>query len=816
MLLSHKNPHPFDSRLGFDFNGHSYTLDGSSANMISCTTLKGLFFSKFIPEEAIEKIINSSKYLTDVDYKYYKKTSEDIKKEWSESNRLGTCLHNDIEKFLNGLEVTNTSKEYGFFQSFLRENSDLQPYRTEWSIFSELLRISGTIDAVFRNTKGEFILLDWKRSVVTYDEFDNAKFPIEHLKDNKFIQYSIQLNLYRQILEDFYGIRIKDMFIVELHPDNDSYKMIQSPRLEDEMKNVFAFRADALRKMGYTTSELNQYVMTKKASDVKVPFSNKGKRWSDEEDKQILSFLQEGKSISQLSVLHGRSEYAIKLRILRHASLLLQQKSKEEVCDHFKINPDDLDKFLQSQIKESKSKDPKTKLCDVLEELKYDPSTSPSSSSSGEKIIEEIRPLKKKKKSIVFTEKQNLSMKMMKEGHNIFLTGQGGTGKSKVITTFVTEYRYQKIIAITATTGTAAVLLNGTTLFSFLGIGLGTADADLLIIQIKKKPFYLKRWTELDVLIIDEISMLSPELFDKLELVARSLRHNTKPFGGIQLILTGDFFQLPNINQKNMFCFDAASWEACIGKNVINLDVNFRQEGDGIYQKCLTDVRLGTLSDETKKILKSRENVILRNEFGITPTKIYSLNVNVDRENDIQLDKLNDGEIQFNQYDLSYKTFKKVSMIEEKIRKECNAPAVLQLCKGAQVMLLYNMDIESKLVNGSRGVVHGFDMDNSPIVKFLSGCVRTIPEKVWEIEENGEVVVEISQIPLKLAYATTVHRSQGATIDFAEVDMEGIFEYGQAYVALSRVKSLDGLTIKNFNPDVIKTHPKVIEFYKKY
>jgi len=215
MLLSHKNPHPFDSRLGFDFNGHSYTLDGSSANMISCTTLKGLFFSKFIPEEAIEKIINSSKYLTDVDYKYYKKTSEDIKKEWSESNRLGTCLHNDIEKFLNGLEVTNTSKEYGFFQSFLQENSDLQPYRTEWSIFSELLRISGTIDAVFRNTKGEFILLDWKRSVVTYDEFDNAKFPIEHLKDNKFIQYSIQLNLYRQILEDFYGIRIKDMFIVE-------------------------------------------------------------------------------------------------------------------------------------------------------------------------------------------------------------------------------------------------------------------------------------------------------------------------------------------------------------------------------------------------------------------------------------------------------------------------------------------------------------------------------------------------------------------------------------------------------------------------
>ena len=607
------------------------------------------------------------------------------------------------------------------------------------------------------------------------------------------------------------------MFLVELHPDNDSYKMIQSPRLEEETKNLFAYRADELRNMGYTTSELSRYMMNKKALTLKQqPYLNKGKRWTNEEDEQILSLMEMGKTIPEISVAHGRSEYAIKLRILRHASLSLQNKTKEEVCEIFKIKQEDLDKYLQSQIKESKLKDPKTKLCDVLEELKYDPSTSPSSSSSGEKIIEEIRPLKKKKKSIVFTDKQNLSIKLMKEGHNIFLTGQGGTGKSKVITTFVSEYRPYKIIAVTATTGTAAVLLNGTTLFSYLGIGLGTAEADLLIIQIKKKPFYFKRWTDLDILIIDEISMLSPELFDKLELIARSLRHNTKPFGGIQLILTGDFFQLPNINQKNMFCFDAASWETCIGENVINLDVNFRQEGDDVYQKCLTDVRYGQLSDETVKILQSRENVVLQNEFGITPTKIYSLNVNVDKENEIQLDKLNDGEIQYNQYELRFKTFKKVNNIEEKIRKECNAPSVLQLCKGAQVMLLYNMDIENKLVNGSRGVIHGFDMDNSPIVKFLSGCVGTIPEKVWEIEENGDVVVEITQIPLKLAYATTVHRSQGATIDFAEVDMEGIFEYGQAYVALSRVKSLHGLTIKNFNPDVIKTHPKVIEFYKKY
>jgi ATP-dependent DNA helicase PIF1 len=373
-----------------------------------------------------------------------------------------------------------------------------------------------------------------------------------------------------------------------------------------------------------------------------------------------------------------------------------------------------------------------------------------------------------------------------------------------------------KNIAITATTGPAAVLLNGTTLFSYLGIGLGNASSDLLIIQIKKNKFFLKRWNDLDVLIIDEISMMSPELFDKLELVARSIRRNPRPFGGIQLILTGDFFQLPNINQKDMFCFDATSWNDCIGSNVICLNINYRQEDDDLFQKCLSEVRYGTLSDETMAILKERENVILTNEFGIIPTKIYSLNLNVDEENETQINKLfeKDNNLQFYNYELDYEVFKKVTMLEEKIRKSCNAPFTLELCKGAQVMLLYNMDIESKLVNGSRGIVIGFENDD-PIVKFMSGKVRVIPRKVWEIEENNEIVISVSQIPLKLAYATTVHRSQGATIDYAEVDMEGIFEYGQAYVALSRVKSLAGLSIKKFNPLVIKAHPKVIKFYSQ-
>jgi ATP-dependent DNA helicase PIF1 len=245
--------------------------------------------------------------------------------------------------------------------------------------------------------------------------------------------------------------------------------------------------------------------------------------------------------------------------------------------------------------------------------------------------------------------------------------------------------------------------------------------------------------------------------------------------------------------------------------------VNFRQEGDDDYQLCLSEVRNGILSNKTISILKSRENAVLVNDHGILPTKIYSLNRDVDEENQMQNDLLfeKNPELQFIGFELNKTIHKKVYSPDEKIKKACNAPLTLELCVGSQVMLLYNMDLESKLVNGSRGVVVDFQ-DDDPVVRFLTGERRVIGRKTWEIEENNELVITVTQIPLKLAYATTVHKSQGATIDYAEINMNGIFEYGQAYVALSRVKSLSGLSIKNFNPDVIKSHPKVIEFYSKY
>lgn len=814
-MLARNNPHVFDSRIKMKSDQHIYVLD-SKKSLISCTTFLGTFFKKFNTEEAIANILTSEKY-SSPDYKYYNKTSVEIKKEWGQASVLGTKLHHDIEMFLNNEKVSNDSKEFGFFKKFLDDNPTVKPYRTEWMIFSELLQIGGAIDAVFLDEEdGSFIIFDWKRSPVSYSNFDNCYPPLEHLKDNTFTKYSLQLNLYKGILENFYNVKIKDLFIIELHPDNDSYKKIKAENYDDEIKQLFGYRAKTLKNLTRNPDALlmlESFIKEEEEQNKKIRVKkrdNQGKRWSQTEDQQLIDEVVNKKlSLKILSEEHGRTENAIRLRILNLAVQSLEKNSIEYVCSQFSLEPNEIEKF----VKDMKGKDPKTKFSDVIEKLKYQPSSPSGSSTSSYEA--EIPPYKVRKISL--SKKQEESLEIMRSGGNLFLTGLAGTGKSYVINTFVKERKTTKKIAITATTGTAAVLLNGTTLFSYLGIGLGTQSADLMLIQLQKKKFYYKRWIDLDILIIDEISMLNPELFDKLEVVARSIRRDSRPFGGIQLILTGDFFQLPNINQKDLFCFDADSWSSCIGKNIINLDFNFRQEEDSTFQKCLSELRYGVLQDDTLKILKSREHAVLKNDYGILPTKIYSLNVSVDEENEYQINKLNDlhDDLEFYRYEIDIDAVRKIDMLEEKLKKVCNAPFVLELCKDAQVMLLYNMDIESKLVNGSRGVIIGFENDN-PRVRFLSGHVRVIQRKTYEIEENGKVVVTASQVPLKLAYATTIHKSQGMTIDYAEVDLNGIFEYGQAYTALSRVKSLDGLIIKNFNPKLVKTHPRVIDFYKKY
>jgi len=426
------------------------------------------------------------------------------------------------------------------------------------------------------------------------------------------------------------------------------------------------------------------------------------------------------------------------------------------------------------------------------------------------------------------TEEQKRAYDLMVSGKNVFLTGPSGSGKSAVIHLFKKVYGVDRTIAITSTTGISAIHIGGTTLHSYLGIGLGTGSVDELVSKIVKNSKAKGRWLQLDTLIIDEISMLSPVLFDKLEQVACNIRLNRSrrlitqesdeakkelPFGGIQLILTGDFLQLPVVGEQS-FCFEAESWKKCIGENDIFLRKIMRQ-ADAEFQQILNELRVGKVSKKTRKILDKRKGVELKNDLGIIPTKIFTTNAQVDHMNEKEMQKL-DGE-RF-QYDMEiyFHTFvQNRDQMLERYRKGSSAPDKLVLCKGAQVMLVCNYDLDSGLANGSRGIVIDF-LDDLPVVRFLDGHEHIIHFWQWEIEEGNKKQVRITQIPLKLAWAISVHKCQGSTLDLAEVDLSNTFEFGQAYVALSRVRTIDGLSIADINYATIQAHPSALEYYKKY
>jgi ATP-dependent DNA helicase PIF1 len=410
------------------------------------------------------------------------------------------------------------------------------------------------------------------------------------------------------------------------------------------------------------------------------------------------------------------------------------------------------------------------------------------------------------------TQKQMEAYNSIKKGQNVFLTGSAGTGKTSVIKSYVKEYGFKRRIAVTSTTGTSALLLGGTTIHSYLAILLGKESLSQLYNRISSRPFTLSKWTKLDCLIIDEISMLDPDLFDKLENLARLLRKNDKPFGGIQLVLSGDFLQLPCVGTDN-FCFESKSWNRCIDKTFVFTEII--RQADIEFQTCLNFLRFGVVNENVINTLNPRIGVELINEFNIKPTKLYSRNIEVDALNDYELDLLASDGREFYEYNREIKKIKSnlTDQYIERAKKNCNAPENLQLCVGAQVMLLINMDMEAGLCNGSRGIVIDI-IEDIPVVQFLNGVSRTISHYTWNIQEGNETLMKIIQIPLRVAYATTIHKSQGSSLDYVEIDLSDIFDYGQAYVALSRVKRLEGLSIIDIDYDKIVAHPVAVHFYQ--
>jgi len=438
---------------------------------------------------------------------------------------------------------------------------------------------------------------------------------------------------------------------------------------------------------------------------------------------------------------------------------------------------------------------------------------------------------------MTLSKEQEFALQKFKEGKNIFITGPGGTGKSFLIKEMVKEASVLgKRINVCALTGCAAVLLqsNATTIHSWSGIGLANAPVDKILYKIrigKKK----KNWKCVDILVIDEVSMMSKKIFDLLDIIGRKLRNQPdKPFGGIQLVFSGDFFQLPPVGKKEdedscRFCFESEKWKSTFDYE-IELKTIFRQR-DPLYAKILNQIRVGRITKKSFDELQKYINRTQPEEQLVKPTLLYPTKKFVEKLNKTSLEGLKMEEKNYELrivspvlLELSSEQKQIASNFTEQEREKetamlmnCfNGEQNLVLKEGAQVMCVVNLEMEGPIpiCNGSQGIIKEFDkVDGYPIVLFNNGIERKITTHIWKSETIPDVAIE--QVPLILAWALTIHKSQGTTLDLAEIDVGNrVFECGQTYVALSRVKSLEGLYLKSFDPFKIKINSKVKEYYQ--
>lgn len=450
---------------------------------------------------------------------------------------------------------------------------------------------------------------------------------------------------------------------------------------------------------------------------------------------------------------------------------------------------------------------------------------------------------------------QKRALDAIMQRKSVFFTGAAGTGKSYVIQILrkvLESLNLENKIVFTAPTGVAACNIQGLTIHSWSGVGKASEPLEQLVGMVTRSSHATKRWRDTDILVIDEVSMLPAELFDKLDIIGRRVRNNTNPFGGLQLILCGDFYQLPpvGLGRGVSFCFESRAWKEIFGKRpdcMIVLEKVFRQKDDTTFLNLLHELRVGHISQHTFNILtrKVQEATQLEVQSGgirqkdkIEPTKLFSTNNDVDAYNSRELQFLllqaEEGTGASSAEDNESYTYTAVDEGRDpyltQLRNGTKAPVQLTLRRGAQVMLLKNLDTESGLVNGARGIVTGFERAGNksnfhrflPIVTFyvaLGGQARreetiTLVPETWDVKVGSNVEATRLQIPLILAWAISIHKSQGMTIPLLEVSFNRMFEYGQAYVALSRATSLEGLTLRSFQANCVKAHPTVKAFYE--
>lgn len=508
--------------------------------------------------------------------------------------------------------------------------------------------------------------------------------------------------------------------------------------------------------------------------------TNIGKKWSKEEIDDLKKELKDNTPFTQIAISHKRSEKAIELQGLNLANKFVTTKLKDKK---------DLDEtiygFTLKQIQQfvdfKKEQELKRK-----EKQKQNREKKEKLITKNESNISNYFK-KDDFKNKLNVEQQMFFDKIIETNESVFLTGSPGTGKSFTLRKLIEYFKNENYnIGITSTTGCSALLVGARTLHSFLKLSINKKTAKDLYKNLLKYPEIMKTIKELQLLIIEEISMLSDKLFDTISEYLSLICENEKPFGGIKLLLVGDFCQLPPVEDK--FCFLSKEWLR-LNPLVMNLKTLFRQGTDVKFQQLLNRARTGSITDEDILLLKE-----CKQQNGIEYTSLCSTNKEALTINNNKLQEL-------------------IILGNEVFKYKVITKEPLLLCKGCKVMVNWNIDIQNHIVNGTTGIVETLDL-NQVIIK-ITNSNRLYKVKYVNIKDENTGKILSTIMPLQLAWATTIHKSQGATIDYLLSNLGStIFNDGQAYVALSRVKSLSNLALIDVKKESFKTNYYVKKFYQ--
>ena len=413
---------------------------------------------------------------------------------------------------------------------------------------------------------------------------------------------------------------------------------------------------------------------------------------------------------------------------------------------------------------------------------------------------------------------QQAAFDLFLAGRSLCLTGAAGTGKSHIVK-HIMQYAIARDLpyAITGLTGVAACLVGGQTIHKWTGLGLIDKSVERSVRTIVENEKVALRWRTTRILVIDEVSMLNQELFEKLNLIAQKVNGSTAFFGGIQVVFCGDFCQLAPI--KGAFCFESSIWQAELSPSTVYLRSVQRQDNPEFIQ-LLSEIRVGKVTDGTKRLLNARIKAVTPDPEGkaVQPTMLYPHRKTGEGINTEQLALLAKQETVFpfmakdSKYDFAKKRI--VAPLKgDTEAMEDRVPARMDLCVRCQVMLTVNLDVDAGLVNGSRGIIRRFE-GGVPVVLFDNGLEIPIGPHQFETDIMTGRLYR-SQIPLVLAWATTIHKCQGSTLTQVITDLKNVFCEAQSYVTLSRVRSLDGLYLLGIDYTKIKCQPKVLDYYTR-